>query len=243
MPTAITATADDVASMLTSGKTLQETVTKTGWPHQQVKAVAARKNWLWTPDGRAYDPRKADRQTSKPGPKPKPTPASMPAPPPAAKPGPQPGPRPEPAAPKPPPTPAPAPSTRVSVADVTELITRASDMDDKAVQRELTRVTEALTRLRTAITVVDECAEQERQRQAVLDEVARLEAELAAAKARAKELGGKRTTAAKAPVKTSEASPKDIRAWAARAGVECNAHGRVRQDVVDQYEAANGGTA
>lgn len=240
MNTLITATADTVRAMLDDDKTLQEVVDATGWPHQQVKAVAARESWLWSPDGRAYDPRKFDRRVGRPAGDPEPEPALKPAPPKPTPPKPAP---PKPAPPKRPQAPTPTPAVRLSVATVAELVTRAADMDDKAVQRELTRVTDALARLRAAVGTVDDRAEQERQRKAVLDEVAQLEEQLAAAKARAKELAGGKGTTPKGASRPDREKSKAIRAWAAEHGVECSDRGKIPQRVVDQYEAANGGTA
>lgn len=136
------------------------------------------------------------------------------------------------------PRPAPEPRFRPDTATVAELITRAADMDDKAVQRELTRVTGAVARLRTAVAEAGE-------RKAALERVATLERALAAAKARAKELGAKHTAPKPGrlnnTVLATGATSKQIRAWAEDNGVECNAHGKPRQDVVDAYNAAHGG--
>lgn len=213
------ASADRVKGLLEAGHTVEQVATATGWPRQRIVAlINGWKGWLHH-HGRdvAYQPgSRPVRQAAAPTPT-APATAQPPAPKPAA----------------------PA-SASLSVATTAELITRAAGMDDKAVQRELTRVTEALARLRTAVAGVDARAEEDRKRQAAVEEIERLEAELADARARAKELGGKRTTKPSPAAAATGPTPKQVRAWAAENGVECNSHGRVPQGVVDQYLAANG---
>lgn len=211
------ASADRVRGLLEAGHTVEQVATATGWPRQRIVAlINGWKGWLHH-HGRdvAYQP---GSQPARQAAAPKPTaPARV-----------------QPTAPRP----TVPVSANLSVATTAELITRAADMDDKAVQRELTRLTEALARLRSAVAGVDARAEEERKRQAAVEEIGRLEKELADAKARAKELGGKRTTKPSPAAAATGATPKQVRAWAAANGVECNSHGRVPQGVVDQYLAA-----
>jgi hypothetical protein len=76
------------------------------------------------------------------------------------------------------------------------------------------------------------------------EEVERLAAKLAAAKARVRNIKQGKTTPKTRPAKTDNAArraaadPKAVRAWAAENGVACNAQGIVRGDVVDAYLAA-----
>lgn len=76
--------------------------------------------------------------------------------------------------------------------------------------------------------------------------VADLAAQLARAKAALRALkhgGGTKTAAAAADTSPAAAAdrpdPRDVRAWAARTGVPCNAMGRVPTDIADAYLQAH----
>ncbi|GAA2092439.1 Lsr2 family DNA-binding protein [Actinomadura alba] len=210
-PPAPPASAERVKELLEGGRTVADIATKTGWPRQRILAlINGWKGWLHN-----HTTDIAYRPDARPAP--------------TAGRGPT-----LPISPR-------AEVVQPHRDSATELMARATYMtDEKVVQRELTRVTEALARLRTAVTDVDQRAEREKERKAAQERVETLERELAEARARAKELGGKRpgTTPAAA---VDGASPKQIRAWAKGAGIACNAQGKIRRDVVDAYNAAHGG--
>lgn len=131
---------------------------------------------------------------------------------------------------------------------VDELLASAAGLDDKTVQRELRKVTEALVKLRTAVSTIQQRAEQDAARQeeirVLTATIEVLEGQLAKNKARARELGIKRpATAAKAPApaRAADVGPKVVRAWAAERGIECSPYGKVPQPIVDQYQAAHAG--
>ena len=126
----------------------------------------------------------------------------------------------------------PAEPAALGKAPVDELLTGAVDVDDKAVQRELRKTTEQIARLRQVVTAAQE-------RTAAAREVAVLERRLAEAKARLKNATGRRPPGGDSPA--PQASDGEVRAWAAKAGVECNAQGRVPKRVREQYNAAHQG--
>lgn len=117
------------------------------------------------------------------------------------------------------------------------LLAHAAGLDDKNVQRELTKANEAITRLRASIsTVTERLAEQRRleeERTKAVAEVSALERKLAEAKARVKAIA-----AGKRPAPAGRPAPALVRAWAAEHGVTCSPFGKVPQPVVDQYLAA-----
>lgn len=106
------------------------------------------------------------------------------------------------------------------------LLTEAQGLDDKAVQRELGRIREGITRLRAAVATVTE-------RRQVEQKIAALEQQLAESRARAKELGIRTTTTKR----TGRGSTKEIRDWAAEHGIECSPRGKIPAGVQEQYDA------
>lgn len=128
--------------------------------------------------------------------------------------------------------PRPADPTPLGKAPVAELLTRAVDIDDKTVQRELRKTSEQIARLRQAVTAAEE-------RAAAAREVAVLERRLAEAKARLKTATGRRTTPADSGP-AAHASDSEVRAWAKDNGIDCNPQGRVPRSVREQYNAAHG---
>jgi Lsr2 len=155
---------------------------------------------------------------------------------------PQPIPRPGPRAVADPVAPAPQPTSPVEE----PLLDRAA-ASDSARTRKLGERIRALTgELRARVAEEDTVRrEQQAREQARLDAEQRVEqlaAELAAATEELRELAGrKRTTAASTPATPAPArdhDPRVVREWAKRAGVECNAHGRVPQTVVAAWRAS-----
>lgn len=144
--------------------------------------------------------------------------------------------------------PRPAPGPRVTstpaagggtpaAADTTARILDAAKASDKARTRRLgEKITEQLEQLRTLVAEEQAerraAAEKAAQAAANAKRIAELEAELA-------KLTGKPVRSAKSSPTTATSDSKAIRAWAAKAGVQCPAVGRVPQAVRDQYDAAH----
>ena len=107
----------------------------------------------------------------------------------------------------------------------------------KRIQAAANKVLDDIARLRTLIAEdAEKNAERrkaETEKKAARAEVEKLEAQLREAKAK---LRG--STPAAAPSGDGP-SAKEVRAWAAKAGVECTATGRVPQSVRDAYDAAH----
>jgi hypothetical protein len=218
-PAAPPAPADRVKQLLAAGKTTQETADLTGWPRARVVAlVKAVSGWLINPKtDTVYQPGNTGMTPSLPdGIEPAPVDLDITR-------------RTEPA--------------RKGTAD--ELLARAAQLDDKTVQRQLTKTIEALTALREAVRTVNARVAAEQARQAEIDEaraaVEAAEKLLAEAKARAKELGLKRKPASTPTqaLNAGEPSTKDIRAWAVSAGVPCPQFGRVPGAVRAEYDKAH----
>lgn len=132
---------------------------------------------------------------------------------------------------------------------ISDLISRARRLDDKAVQRALKKALDAIAQLRQAVGVTEEklaeAREREQARKTALAEVEELEAKLAAAKTRARELGVRRSRTA-APASPAgydrpDPDPKKVRAWCKERGIEVNEMGRVPRRVTEQYLAETAG--
>lgn len=220
-PAAPPAPADRVKQLLAAGKTTQQTADLTGWPRARVVAlVQAVHGWLIDPKtDTVYQPGNAGMTPRLPdGIQPAAIDLDI----------------------------TPKGSATTGKGTVDELLARAAQLDDKAVQRQLTKTTEALAALREAVRTVSARVAAEQARQAEIDEaraaVEAAEKLLAEAKARAKELGlKKKPTATAAPTSApGEPSCKDIRAWARDAGVPCSPVGRIPADVRAEYDRAHG---
>nr|WP_285636956.1 histone-like nucleoid-structuring protein Lsr2 [Actinoallomurus iriomotensis] len=97
----------------------------------------------------------------------------------------------------------------------------------------------AAKKVRAAVEDLQQRVETEAAEKRVLDEIAELEEQLAARRAKLKEIRpGKSTTRRPAG---DGPTPKEVRAWAAERGIECSPIGRVPQAIVDQYLAAKAG--
>jgi hypothetical protein len=215
-PIAPPAPADRVKQLLAQGKTAQQAADLTGWPRARVVAlINAVHGWLLD--------HKTDTvyQPDNPGRLPR---------------------LPEGTAPITHEVPAKAAVTKGSI---DALLTEAAGLDDKTVQRHLAKTTEAIGALREAVrTVAARTAAEHARQQRIAEaraEVETLERELAEAKARARQLGVKKTAPATARPPAGGPSPKDIRAWAASAGVDCSPNGRIPAGVRAAYDQAHGG--
>lgn len=125
---------------------------------------------------------------------------------------------------------------------ISGLITRARELDDKTVQRDLQRALDAVAQLRKTVTLVEERITKEREqaaaRKTALAEVELYERKLREARARVKELGARKKP--RPPTTRADVTPAQYRAWAAEHGMPCNPYGRVPQQIIDAYHAANG---
>ncbi len=136
------------------------------------------------------------------------------------------------------------PTTTLTQPDeIRVLINTAKGHPAKRIQNAANKVLDDIARLRDLIKEDQDKNAVKRKaneaKAAARAEVARLEEQLRAAKAK---LRG--STTPKAPKSTTatpgnDPSPAQIRAWAAENGVECNSHGRVPQHVVEAYTDAH----
>lgn len=126
---------------------------------------------------------------------------------------------------------------------VDELLADAAGLDDKAVRTVLDRVRPLLDQLRDRVGEVRARLEAEAQRAADLaaaeQEIQELQAKLTEARARAKDLSGKRVKTGRPAAAASGGESAAIRGWAARNGIDVSPRGRIPAAVVDQYNAAN----
>lgn len=163
-------------ALLSTGHTINETADTINWPASSVRSLAnGQKGWLIDEGGRVYNPGRPGHQVQLPdGVNPADVEWAR-----QLKAGIT--------------TPPPLPARPVGSID--ELILRAEQVDDRRVQSALRAVRATLAALSERLTVVEERtaeeAAKEHARAQALDEVARLGRELAAAQARARELGAK----------------------------------------------------
>ncbi|MER7131211.1 hypothetical protein [Streptosporangium saharense] len=280
-------------ALLAAGHTTHAVAKHIGWPASAVRAAAnGQRGWLIDDNGRVYDPSQPGYRVQLPV---EVTPADLDwakqikadttATPPTLDrraPGARPGLRSpqqviEEAATAPPPAPTPptAPPPAPQSGDVDQLLARAASVDDRRVQAALRTATTAITALRDRLTVVEQRAAEEAEkaqaRAAALDEVAKLETALAAAKARAKQLGarpgqtappaaipsaagrdpdkwvpGREPTATPARKYTpgTDYPPVDVRAWARQEGYAFPRNGRfLPGPLVQQWIDETGGAS
>lgn len=118
------------------------------------------------------------------------------------------------------------------------------DLIDEGKASSVARVQRAAVKaevaLKTLADLLDATRAAEAERAAKAEAEAKRLARIAEIKAELAALTGRRAAAATAVVapKQAGASARDIRAWAASAGVDCPAKGKVPQRVVDQFLAA-----
>jgi hypothetical protein len=131
-----------------------------------------------------------------------------------------------------------------AMSTISDLIGRARQLDDKAVQRELKKTLDAIAHLRRTVDRTEQkvtaAREREQARAAARAEIEELQSKLAAAKTRARELSARGSAAA--GQRRADPDPKKVRAWAKEHGVEVNEMGRVPRRINEQYLAATGGT-
>jgi hypothetical protein len=96
---------------------------------------------------------------------------------------------------------------------------------------QVARVRELLDQLREGLVAQAEITVAE-------ERVARAAADLKAAEDALREMTRPKARTAPAQPGDEPPRPADVRAWAAEHGVSCSTHGRVPQEVVDQYLAA-----
>ncbi|GGL01300.1 hypothetical protein Ppa06_69880 [Planomonospora parontospora subsp. parontospora] len=120
---------------------------------------------------------------------------------------------------------------------VDRLLADARLLDDTKVQAALRRAETAVTKLREVYTETSErieaAAVRQAEQQTVLDKVAALEQQLAAAREQVKELGV--TTRAGRRRTSDGPGDAEIRTWAQRNGIPCSERGRVKGTVRLQY--------
>ncbi|TDD77715.1 Lsr2 family DNA-binding protein [Actinomadura rubrisoli] len=199
-----------IRELLVTGKKVQQVADLTGWPRQSVIAViTATKGWLLDQEkDTVYQPGNAGMTPQLPGTAPTPPERDQ----------------------------APRADVPLGDAPVAELLAGAADIDDKAVQRELGKATDAIARLRQVVASAQE-------RIAAVREIAVLERQLAEAKARAKNAGVRRASPAAGTAPRVRASNAEIRAWAAENGIEVASTGKIARSVIEQYDAAHGAGA
>lgn len=116
---------------------------------------------------------------------------------------------------------------------------RAQVLIDRAATSGDRRLEKLAEQAQALIEEIEERLDKVTAERAAADKVARLEADLAAARA---ELAKHRPATAKP--RRSGPSPADIRAWCRANNVDVNDHGRINQPAVDAYTAAHeGGTS
>jgi hypothetical protein len=119
----------------------------------------------------------------------------------------------------------------VDLSGLEELLRRAEASDTAATRAAGEKARAAVEDLQQRVNT--EAAEKQ-----IRDEIAALEEQLAARQARLKEIRPKAT--ARRPAGDGP-TPKEVRAWAAKQGINCSAHGRVPDAIVEQYLAAKAG--
>lgn len=208
-PTPVTARA---LALLANGRTIAETEKETGLPAGAVRAlVNGQRGWLVGEDGRVYDPNQPGGKVKLPE-------------------GAQ-GTQDKPGRRAAPPG-----------GSVDELLAQAAELDDKTAQTLLKKTNDQLAKLRARVDEVRAWQEAEAQRAADLAAAERkiqeLQAQLAEARARVKELGGKpsRPRSSAGPGRDWAA----IREWARANGIDVPSRGRVPAAVVAKYDAAHG---
>lgn len=207
--------AAEILRLLVAGKTAQQAADLSGWPKHRVVVL------IQSTDGWRYDPNKDTAYQAGTKGKAPLLPDGIPATAPRI---------PEMPKPAPPATPAVAPAEPAPVRNTIDaLLAAAAEIEDKAVQRELGKVLEQLGRLRQTVATVTERRQAEQA-------IETLERQLAEAKARAKELGVRRTTASPAPP-AGGPSTMDIRKWAAEHDIDCPARGKIPAAVREAYDA------
>lgn len=196
-------------ALLANGRTIAETEKETGLPAGAVRAlVNGQRGWLVGEDGRVYDPNQPDGKVKLPD-----------------------GVRGVQGKP-----------ARRRTTSVDELLAQAAELDDKTVQTLLKKTQDQLAKLRARVGEVRAWQEAEAQRAADLAAAERkiqeLQAQLAEARARVKELGGKpsRPRSSAGPGRDWAA----IREWARANGIDVPPRGRVPAAVVAKYDAAHG---
>jgi hypothetical protein len=154
-------------------------------------------------------------------------------------------PRPSKPAPAPEPTPAPAPKKRpvIEITDadpIDELLERGARSYDARARHLTKKARDILTVLADRLTEV--AAEQQRRdERAAVEAAAKANVEkalaaLEAARAELAEVTGKTTPP---PAASDGPSPRDVRAWAREAGVDCPPLGRIPRTVMDAWKAAH----
>lgn len=146
-----------------------------------------------------------------------------------------------------------APAVHARDDEIRVLLNTAKASDSKRIQNLANRIFDDVARLRDALTEQQHKAASKAAAKAAKDktraEIQRLEAQLR--EARAKLRGGTASPASTsrrmAPSSGSSGgvagpSAKEIRTWAADAGVECSASGRIPADVRAAYDAAHATT-
>jgi len=195
--------------LLAQGRTIAEAAEETGLPASAVRALAnGQRGWLIDQHGRVYDPNQPDGKVKLPD-----------------------GVRDVQGKP-----------ARRRTTSVDELLAQAAELDDKTVQTLLKKTQDQLAKLRARVGEVRAWQEAEAQRAADLAAAERkiqeLQAQLAEARARVKELGGKpsRPRSSAGPGRDWAA----IREWARANGIDVPSRGRVPAAVVAEYAAAHG---
>jgi hypothetical protein len=123
---------------------------------------------------------------------------------------------------------------------VDELLAYAVCLDDKRIQRELTKALDAIGRLRQTVEEHGAQAEKARVLRATITE---LEKQLANARAEAKQLGIRTPRRTETAVETERPTLEELRAFAAERGLHCPPKGRVPQAVRTAYQEQNGASA
>lgn len=143
-------------------------------------------------------------------------------------------------------TPTPGPATPTALLDRGHASTRKPT---QALARRITGQLERLARVLDDEARLDaERAAKKADRAKALAEVRRLEKQLAAARARARDAGATTPRGSTSPYATSATQQagvesKTVRAWAAANNIDCPKSGRVPRSVVDAYLAAQEPTA
>lgn len=125
------------------------------------------------------------------------------------------------------------------------LLNTGKASSSKRTQNLANRVLDDVAKLRGLIDAEQNAAaakeREQRERAEAVAEVERLKKQLADAQAKLRPTAAPRQTGARATQISTGATAKDIRAWAAANGIDCNPVGRPSRTVVDAYTAAHPG--